>query len=299
MLHYPPTVQPACKKTRTKPVKIQSTSKQGKQKQKKKVRQLKIQERKSVVESVDKAQLLSHVCDSVSKGLVSSLFPERMELWKYLQDTKEFEHFVYSAADKYIIFFDQHSKGKEKYANLYLTWLKYITSFTCRSKQSLVTLCTLSLLLGGYGSAIQPETQRTVIASILHGVQEGMQCQMAAKIEEVESEPSMSELPGDDTALYRISGWALKSAIDLTRKAFKQENAREEVQHQLHLLNSLKRPNASKGTLPSGAQYLDRGGLTFMQPSLLPWLHAVEDSMKMYLNQDGYKKYGKDIFSVS
>ena len=61
----------------------------------------------------------------------------------------------------------------------------------------------------------------------------------------------------------------------------------------------MKQPNASKDTLPSGAQYLDRGGLTFMQPSLLPWLHAVEESMKIYLNQDGYKKYGKDIFSVS
>ena len=72
---------------------------------------------------------------------------------------------------------------------------------------------------------------------------------MPAKIEEVEREPSMSELPGDDTALYRISGWALKSAIDLTTKAFKQENAREEVQHQLHLLNSLNRPNARYSTL--------------------------------------------------
>ena len=47
---------------------------------------------------------------------------------------------------------------------------------------------------------------------------------MSAKIEEIESEPSASELPGDDTALYRISGWALKSIIDLTTKALKQEN---------------------------------------------------------------------------
>ena len=79
--------------------------------------------------------------------------------------------------------------------------------------------------------------QQTVIACILHGVQEGIQLQMAATITEtVEQEPSMSELPG---------------------------------------------------------------GLTFMQPELLPWLYAVEGSMKMYLNQDGYKKYGKDIFSVS
>ena len=45
---------------------------------------------------------------------------------------------------------------------------------------------------------------------------------MAAKIEEVESEPNVSELPGDATALYCISGWALKSAIDLTMNAFKR-----------------------------------------------------------------------------
>ena len=82
-------------------------------------------------------------------------------------------------------------------------------------------------------------------------------------------------------------------------KALKQGNTKEEVQHQLDLLNSLKRPNTSKDTLPSGAQYLDHGGLTFMQPSLLPWLHAVVESMKIFLNQDGYKKYSKDIFSVS
>lgn len=252
---------------------------QKKTKGKKKVRLLKTQERKSVVGSVDKAQLLSYVRDSVSKGLVSSLYPERLELWKHLQDTEQLEHFVYSAADKYISFYDQHSRGKEKYANLYLTWLNYISSFTCRSRQSLATLCTLSLLLGGYGSAVRPEIQRTVIACILHGVQEGMQSQMATKIEEVEHECSKSELPGDDTALYRISGWELKSTIDLTMKALKQKNVGEEVQHQLDLLNSLKRPNTSKGTLPPGAQYLDR--------------------MKVYLNQDGYKRYGKDIFSVS
>ena len=99
-----------------------------------------------MVESVDKAQVLSHACDSVSKGLVSSLFPERAELWKYLQDTKELECFVYSAIDEYSTFYDQHSKEKEKYANLYLTWLNYITSFTCRSQQSLVTLCTITAI---------------------------------------------------------------------------------------------------------------------------------------------------------
>ena len=59
--------------------------------------------------------------------------------------------------------------------------------------------------------------QRIVIACILHSVQEGMQSQMAAEIETIEVEPSVSELLGDDTALYRISGWALKSIIDTTK----------------------------------------------------------------------------------
>ena len=66
-----------------------------------------------MIESIDKAQLLSHVCDRVSKGLVPSLFHERVDLWKYLQDTKELEYFINFAADKYIIFHNQHSKGKE------------------------------------------------------------------------------------------------------------------------------------------------------------------------------------------
>lgn len=61
---------------------------------------------------------------------------------------------------------------------------------------------------------------------------------MAATITEtVEQEPSTSELPGDDTALYRISGWALKSTIDLTNKQLKQTSGKAELRHQIAILN--------------------------------------------------------------
>ena len=124
---------------------------------------------------------------------------------------------------------------------------------------------------------------------------------MADKIGAIELvEPSASELPGDDTALYRISGWALKSTIDVITKHLKQlQEAKPEIQQQLDLLSLLKRPSTNKDTLPIGAQYLDRGGLTFIHSLLLPWLQAIETSIKIFLNQDGYKKYGKDIFTVS
>ena len=155
-------------------------------------------------------------------------------------------------------FYDQHSKGKEKYANLYLTWLKYISSFTCKSQQSLATLCRLALLFSHCRVDYPPQVRRTVVASILHAVQEGMQSQMANMIATFETDSVVSQLPSanDDTALYRISGWALKSAIENVAKLIKNDKG---AQGQLDLL-SLKRHQDEKIFLPPGARYLDRGG---------------------------------------
>ena len=288
--------QPARKKQ-----KRQTVTKKGERPTKKLVRQLKAQERQAVVNAIDKPRLITYVYDNVKASLVPSLFPERVKVWESLQDTDELNCFIHSAADDYVRFYDQHSKGKEKYANLYLTWLKYISSFTCKSQQSLATLCRLTLLFSKYGGACKQQTKRTMIASILHAVQEGMQSQMASVIATFETDPVSSQPPSgnDDTALYRISGWALKSTIDNVTKLTKDDTTNKGTKDQLDLLLSLKRHKDDKEFLPPGARYLDRGGLTFTHSSLLPWLYAVEASIHAYLNQEGYKKYGKDIFSVS
>jgi hypothetical protein len=296
--------QPARKKQKRQTVTKKgkkTVTKKEKKTTKKKVRQLKVQERRAVANSIDKPKLVAFICHSVPDSLVPSLFPERMELWKSLKDTDELKSFIHCAADDYLRFYDQHSKGKEKYANLYLTWLKYISSFTCKSQQSLATLCRLAILFSHCRMEYQPQIKKTVIASILHAVQEGMQSQMASMIATFEADPVVSQLPSanDDTALYRISGWALKSTIENITKLTKDDTTTKDAQSQLDLLLSLKRHKDEKVFLPPGARYLDRGGLTFMHSSLLPWLHAVEASIHAYLNQDGYQKYGKDIFSVS
>ena len=236
-----------------------------------------------------------YVQNTVANSLVSSPYPDRQALWESIKDTDGLEGFVYSAVDKYVSLHEVNSKGKDKYANLYLAWLDYIRCFTCWTKQTLASLASLALLFGNNLTAL-PETKRTIVAAILHATQEGIQSQMAAKIE-LEVAPCVSELYADNTALYRISGWALKSCIDNVRKKLKLSNTDTHVQ-QLHLLLLLKRPNSTKDSLPLGAQYLDRGGLTFVQPHLLPWLNAVEASMKLHLCQSVYTKYGKDIFQV-
>ena len=71
------------------------------------------------------------------------------------------------------------------------------------------------------------------------------------------------------------------------------------MEDEIKLLTALKRPQELKIELPAGAQYLDRGGLTFVHSNLLPWVHAVEESIKQFLNDKGYKRYGKNIFKVS
>ena len=61
----------------------------------------------------------------------------------------------------------------------------------------------------------------------------------------------------------------------------------EQVEDELQLLKALKRPQWSKVTLPPGAQYLDRGSLTFMKAEFLSWMCEVEESIKKILNQKG------------
>ena len=286
-------------RTTTKSVKATSNRGKGKRKgDKKQIRLLNVQERSQVLE-IDREMILVHIHTSLASTLVSALFPERLTLWESIRDTTELKRFIYSAIDKYISLYEHNSKGKEKYATLYLAWLDYICTFTCRSRQTLATLASLALLRGYLVQDVSFNTQRTVIAGILHSVQEAIQSQMATKIETVglQADSSTTDLCADDTALYRLSGWALKSCVDNTKKLLKKESCAQ-AQQQLEILLALKRPNASKVSLPAGAQYLDRGGLTFMHSCLLPWLNKVEASIKVFLNHNGFTKYGKDIFQV-
>lgn len=139
------------------------------------------------------------------------------------------------------------------------------------TKQTLASFASLALLFGSKST------------SSLYAIQEGIQSQMSANIEQPEVAPSVPELHADDTALYRISGWALKSCIDNTKKKLKQKSADTHVQQQLDHLPSLKRPTSAKDSLPQEAKYLNRGGLTFVQPCHLPWLNACRSKHELAL----------------
>ena len=272
-----------------------SESSQG-QESKQKVRLLKQHERHQLVKAINKSEIMSQVFKVVPVSLVSNLFPKRLLLWHSIKDSKELATFTLTAIDHYLFLIEKHSKGKEKYAHLYLAWLEYIRIYTCRSKQTLSSLATMALLKR---PEISFDIQRTVIASILHAVQDAVQSQMTLKIEALgteSTEQGPQEISADETSLYRISGWALKSCIDNTRKCLK---GKQTSNPQLDLLLRLKRPQSDKEYLPKGAKFLDRGGLTFVHSWLLPWVKQIEASVEIYLNPTGFAKYGKDVFHIT
>ena len=265
-----------------------------------KPRNLNKEERIKVQTNINREEVILYVYKAVPECLVPDLFPQRLILWEAIQGTIELKKILLTAIEKFLLLLEGNSKGKDKYANLYISWLDYICTFTCRQKQTLASLASLSLLK--VNEQISFDTQKTVIAAILHAVQDGIQKQIANKIEHLSTEGDSAvasvELPADDTALYRLSGWALKCCVENCEKDYEKKKM-PHTQEQLKLLLALKLPNEQKTSLPRGVQYLDRGGLTFIHSSLLSWLQKVEASIKVYLNQDGFAKYGENIFEVT
>ena len=143
-----------------------------------------------------------------------------------IQGTLELKKILLIAIEKFLLLLEGNSKGNDKYANLYISWLDYICTFTCRQKQTLASLASLALLKGN-GEISFNTQKKPVIAAILHAVQDGIQKQIANKIEhlstEGESTVASVELPADDTALYRLSGWALKCCIENCEKDYEKK----------------------------------------------------------------------------
>lgn len=101
-----------------------------------------------------------------------------MELWAAISGYAELKVFIIDSVESYLELYDKFSKGKDKYANLYLAWLDYIRSYTCKAHQTGETQQKWANVLHKYGPALE-STQRTMIAIILHAVQEAIQSQMS------------------------------------------------------------------------------------------------------------------------
>ncbi len=101
--------------------------------------------------------------------------------------------------------------------------------------------------------------------------------------------------------MHRICGWALKSASNHLKAQMKNAEQKKpailnSIKNVLDFAISLKLPNADKHLLPNPVNYLDRGGLTFLKPSLWSWMRSVELKIVENLNQKCYRMYGDKLF---
>ena len=202
------------------------------------------------------------------------------------------EMFVSYVTDRYIQMYISCT-GHDKNADLFLKWLDFTREFTYKSKQ---TDESATIIEEAFGNChVNEGTMRTVLTILLNAVYLGLSKQMAIAVEKISTstqqttESTETSKPSDEVAVQRSCGWALKSATDLVISQSPQSQ-------ELQLLMSLSLDKTDKPQLPPALQYLDRRGLTFMRPTFLPWMMAVEAKMVQHLNQKSYNQYGEKLF---
>ena len=271
---------------------------------KKKTRVLKATERRGIcaeLKSLDLRALLLEVEASIDKGLDLQCFPERKSFWDSIKGSEELHTLTKTASHKFVELYKLRAKGRDKYSYFYRDWLKYMLTFTTTEFETDLNRKQWDALASHHQGDVSDDTKRVILCGVLHGVQSRLQQIISSEIESI-SGPSCSTsmLPrgSDDVSLYRLGGWALLSAIKYRKKELKLSPGKLELQQELMLLQLLTVSQEEKINLPAALRYLDRGRLTFPQPSIIPFLRALEDRMLEILNETNYKRYGKRLFQV-
>lgn len=255
------------------------------------------------VANVDRVKLVAFVNSKVPTELLEEFFPERVVFWKYLTRDDKLERFVSFASDNYLLLYSKCSTERDKSSQLFLKWLDFVRSLTCKSSLTEETKLILQQSAVG-NTTVSDKTQQTVLAIVLNAIFLGLNQQMASVVEEISSvSHNQTDLevfkPSDEVALHRICGWALKSVYDQLHSKSKRCKETEVHLKQLEVISAIKLPNTDKHLLPVAVLYLDRGGLTFLKPQLWPWMTAIEDRMITHLNQKCYCIYGDKLFEVT
>ena len=98
-------------------------------------RLLRAEERKEVAD-ISRDTLVLFVCDRVPGELAGELFPERLQLWEVFKSTPCLRTIVDAAVARYLKLYSECSKGRDKYAQLFLMWLDVVRSYTCEAHKT-------------------------------------------------------------------------------------------------------------------------------------------------------------------
>ena len=107
----------------------------------------------------------------------------------------------------------------------------------------------------------------------------------------------------DEASLYKLGGFALFSCIRFRQRKLmwrKKVQIRKETAQRYRtehaLLQQLR--DTEKCDLPVAIYIQDRGGMTFMNPCLVPFIRESVAEIRKLLNYQEYSKHGKNLFKV-
>ena len=220
-------------------------------------------EEKRLIGQVDRGQLRCYVEGKVCSDIVAESFPERAVVWEYIKQSHQLDTIVSISSDKYAeLYFSNTASSRDKNAALFLSWLEYVRTWTCNEER-----------VAAVDVQASNATKRTVLAIVFNAIYQGLCHTMAETAEQISISkhvPCDKAKPSDEVAMHRICGWALKSVMD------QYKHKVDCTAQQLSFVSMLKLPNEDKHLLPLPAQFLDRGGLTFLRQELWPWMLATK-----------------------
>ena len=181
-----------------------------------KTRMLQVKERKAlstVLRSLDKKSICSKVVTTVDCGLHFSCYPERKAFWDSIRSSTALQALIDEATEEFARLYLTHDRGPTKYVRFLRAWLQYMLTFTGDQPASQKT-CTLRAQLAEcYSQPVSEDTRRVVICDILHTLQLLLQTELVTELKGSHQLPSEGVRGSDDTALYRIGGWAIHALV--------------------------------------------------------------------------------------
>ena len=268
------------------------------------ITKLKLHEICKELRSVAGCSLLSQVIKKVEADSVHlSAFPARASMWKYMQDSPALLLMIDHLKENFISLYEANFRGKDKYARFLVAWhenLSHIAVAGCKTVDDI-----WFKLLDGCEHKGEASDRSTILTAVAKGVYEIMNEKVTKPVTRVASYPQgKGSAPDDDASIIWVCGFALHSTISLRKKALlinqhrkHKQVTRQHYKNEMKLLRKLKADD--KSFLPPLIKYQDRGKMTIMHPSMLPFGRKVFTVIRSSLNYDKYVEHGSEIFSIA
>lgn len=243
----------------------------------------------SISES-DQASLSAAVLQEVDRKYHLQVYPERSELWEKLKISDSFFLICECLKKLYVDTYESCSTGADKYAKFQLKWYQECSSMlfanTCSDKchpclSEATKKWTQFLQANGashyHSSTIMISIQGAVFEQLAKEVSKEIPC-----VSDTNTPHCLSDERED--VYYRFGGGAIAEMLHNRYKGISSCpcSKRNKIIDEIAMLKAMECKD--KSAIPASLQYRDRGFMYFPDPSLIPFIKAVDNKVRTIAN---------------